>query len=253
MSTTAVTDDENIQFSMPTKIPFALKADGSVIAPNDWAMTIGQGSPLVKVSGFHIDGFPTGVTISGETDPCATWSNRGHETPEGDGRFVLTDDGGGKVAATGGTDDDPLCWTYGPNEHGKKDISWNLKGVDGNRGLLDGAADGETSVGTVSITVEVVKPQTFAIISDNGQMNFYHRIRVPSPHHACLSVMTLRYPIPSDAARDAVIDTVSCLPYLRHLVSVPSSSRIRHAVISYWIPDDTATQSIASDTRYRLA
>lgn len=165
---------------MPTKIPFALKADGSVIAPTDWAMTIGQGSPLVKVSGFHIDGFPAGVMINGETDPCATWSNRGHETPEGDGRFVLTGDGGGKVTATGGTDDDPICWGYGLTRLGKNDIAWNLIGVDGNRGLLDGAANGETGVGTVSITVEAVKPQTFAIISDDGQMNFYHRVRVPS-------------------------------------------------------------------------
>ena len=173
-------DDENISFSMPTKIPFALKADGSVIAPMNWAMTIGDGSPHVKVSGFHIDGFPTGVTINGETDPCATWSNRGHETVEGDGRFVLTGEGGGKVSTTGGTEDDPLCWTYDPTMHGKKGITWNLIGVDGNRGLLDGAANGETGVGTVSITVEAVKPQTFAIISDDGQMNFYHRVRVPS-------------------------------------------------------------------------
>lgn len=165
---------------MPTKIPFALKADGSVIAPTDWAMTIGDGSPHVKVSGFHIDGFPAGVTISGETDPCATWSNRGHETPEGDGRFVLTGDRGGKVTATGGTDDDPICWGYGSTRLGKNGIAWNLTGVDGNRGLLDGAANGETCVGTVSITVEAVKPQTFAIISDDGQMNFYHRVRVPN-------------------------------------------------------------------------
>lgn len=165
---------------MPTKIPFALEADGSVIAPTDWAMTIGQGSPLVKVSGFHIDGFPTGVTISGETDPCATWSNRGHETTEGDGRFVLTGVGGGKVTTTGGTEDDPICWGYGLTRLGKNGIAWNLTGVKGNRDLLDGAANGETGVGTVSITVEAVKPQTFAIISDDGQMNFYHRVRVPS-------------------------------------------------------------------------
>lgn len=164
---------------MPTKIPFALKADGSVIAPTNWAMTIGDGSPHVKVSGFHIDGFPAGVMISGETDPCATWSNRGHEG-EGDGRFILTGEGGGKVSTTGGTEDDPICWTYDPTMHGKKGITWNLTGVDGNRGLLDGAANGETGVGTVSITVEAVKPQTFAIISDDGQMNFYHRVRVPS-------------------------------------------------------------------------
>ena len=64
--------------------------------------------------------------------------------------------------------------------HGKKGITWNLTGVKGNRGLLDGAANEETGVGTVSITVEAVKPQTFAIISDDGQMNFYHRVRVPS-------------------------------------------------------------------------
>lgn len=131
---------------MPTKIPFALKADGSVIAPTDWAMTIGQGSPHVKVSGFHIDGFPAGVTISGKTDPCATWSNREHPTPNG--RFALTGDGGGKVTATGGTDDDPICWGYGPTRLGKNGIAWNLTGVDGNRGLLDGAANGETGVGT---------------------------------------------------------------------------------------------------------
>lgn len=52
---------------------------------------------------------------------------------------------------------------------------------------------------------------------------------------------------------DVVIDTVSCLPYLRHLVFVPSSSRIRPVPISYRIPDDIATQSITGDTGYQLA
>ena len=49
---------------------------------------------------------------------------------------------------------------------------------------------------------------------------------------------------------DVVIDTVPCLPYRRHLVFVPSSSRPRPVIISYRIPDDTATQPITCDTGY---
>ena len=41
-----------------------------------------------------------------------------------------------------------------------------------------------------------------------------------------------------------------CLPYRRHLVFVPSPSRPRPLIISYQIPDDTATQSITCDTGY---
>ena len=41
-----------------------------------------------------------------------------------------------------------------------------------------------------------------------------------------------------------------CLPYRRHLVFVPSPFRPRPVIISYRIPDDTATQSITCDTGY---
>lgn len=49
---------------------------------------------------------------------------------------------------------------------------------------------------------------------------------------------------------DVILDTASCLPYRRHLVFVPSSSRPRYVIISYRIPDDIKTQSITCDTGY---
>lgn len=52
---------------------------------------------------------------------------------------------------------------------------------------------------------------------------------------------------------DVIIDTVPCLPYRRHIVSVPSSSRPHLVIISYRIPDNVATQSITYDIGYQLA
>ena len=49
--------------------------------------------------------------------------------------------------------------------------------------------------------------------------------------------------ISSMMSSDALLDTVPCLPYRQ-------SSRLRPGIISYRIPDDTATQSITCDTGY---
>lgn len=141
-------------------------------------MNIGQGSPLVKINGFQVEGLPSGVSISGETDWCSTYDNQNNGTK--DGRFVLNGENGGKIDETAGNDDNPICWGYDSNKNGNKSVKWVLDGIDGNQELLNKAADGEVAIGKVSVSVKAVYKQTFAIISDDGQMRFYKRVRVPS-------------------------------------------------------------------------
>ena len=177
-SATSTVPDDNVTFSIPTTIPFAIKADGSTIAPTDWKMSVGSGSPHVKISGFNVTGFPTGVSISGESDTCSTWSHKG--TGAVDGKFLFDSTNGGIVQSTGGSDDDPICWAYGPKRLGYNKVDWVLGGISSNRELLNKAVSGRTVIGTVSITVSAVYDQAFAIISDDGQMRFYKRYRIPS-------------------------------------------------------------------------
>lgn len=162
-------DDDNLTFSIPTSIPFALKADGSCVSPSDWAISV-FGSSKARIVGFKVSGLPSGVTLSGESGECSTFYDKGS------GKFSLSLDGSGSraVSASIGSDDDPLCFGGGLS------VSWALGGVDGNRSVLDGAAAGRLVLGTVSVDVRAVAAQSFAIISDDGQMRFYHRVRVPA-------------------------------------------------------------------------
>ena len=68
----------------------------------------------------------------------------------------------------------------------------------------------------------------------------------PHAPHTCLSYHIMRYPISSDV----VHDVIGCHHRYRPLLAVSPSSRPRPVIISYRIPDDTATQSITCDTGY---
>ena len=71
---------ENIAFSVPAKVPFAVKADGTVIGPSASAWRIeNKGTRPLRIKDVATSGFNDGSTVSAvsEAMPVAGTSTRG--------------------------------------------------------------------------------------------------------------------------------------------------------------------------------
>lgn len=71
---------ENIAFSVPAKVPFAMKADGTVIGPSTSAWRIkNEGARPLRLKDVAASGFDDGSTVSAvsEAMPVAGTSARG--------------------------------------------------------------------------------------------------------------------------------------------------------------------------------
>lgn len=73
-------DTENIAFSVPAKVPFAVKADGTVIGPSASAWRIeNEGTRPLRMKDVAASGFDDGSTVSAvsEAMPVVGTSTRG--------------------------------------------------------------------------------------------------------------------------------------------------------------------------------
>ena len=173
-------DSDNVTFTIPTTIPFKVKADGSVIAPSSWAITVPENQSMVALDDIQVDGLPSGLSLSMYTDDCSTFANAEAHTADGHWEFTYKD-GSPLLASTGGTADDPICWGYGPEMRGSKYCYWKLDGLDKNHDLLDAAASGKRAIGKVTISLRAVHKTVFAVYSNGDKsLRMYNRVRVPS-------------------------------------------------------------------------
>ena len=177
---TPMVSQSNVTFSIPTTIPFSVKADGSVISPSKWEIKISENSAYVAIDDIQAVGIPSDMSISAESEQSSTYSHSA--THEADGRWEYRYvHGVSFLDATGGTEDDPLCWCYDGSSKGAKKISWSLQGVTDEHGLLDEMVmDGKASIGNISITLKPIYKTSFAIYSStDNSLDIYNRIRVP--------------------------------------------------------------------------
>lgn len=73
-------ETENIAFSVPSKVPFAVKADGTIIGPSASAWRIeNEGTRPLRIKDVASSGFNDGSTVSAvsEAMPVADTSTRG--------------------------------------------------------------------------------------------------------------------------------------------------------------------------------
>ena len=73
-------DTENIAFNVPAKVPFAMKADGTIIGPSASAWRIeNKGTRPLRMKDVAASGFDDGSTVSAvsEAMPVAGTSTRG--------------------------------------------------------------------------------------------------------------------------------------------------------------------------------
>lgn len=157
----------NISFSVPAKVPFAVKADGTVVGPSVSAWRIeNEGARPLRIAGVAADGFADGSSVMAvsEAMPVAGTSSMGIWSVSA-GR-----DGARLTSSYDGTMSIPVGGAAG--------FAWSAELSDGSRHAARPTA---SALGTISFTLGNAEPVAFAVYSaDDGSLDFYRRLDVPA-------------------------------------------------------------------------
>lgn len=160
-------DTGNIAFSVPAKVPFAVKADGTTVGPSAAAWRIeNEGTRPLRMRGVAASGFDDGSAVSAvsEAMPVAGTSSRGiWSVSAGRGGASLTPSSDGTIEIPAG---------------GGAGFTWSADLADGAKHAVGPAA---MPLGTVSFTLGGADRVAFAVYSaDDQSLDFYKRFDVPS-------------------------------------------------------------------------
>lgn len=157
----------NIAFSVPSKVPFAVKADGTTVGPSATAWRIENvGTRPLRMRDVAASGFSDGSAVSAvsEAMPVAGTSSRGiWSVSAGRGGASLT-------PSTDGTIEIPVGGGAG--------FTWS---ADLAAGTKHAATPAPAGLGSVSFTLGGADRVAFAVYSaDDQSLNFYKRMDVPA-------------------------------------------------------------------------
>lgn len=159
----AGTSDGNLVIDVPTTVPCALMADGTVVSPSEWKITTSGDAYIASASA---SGFPTNVSWSAKTADLGG-------TQAGTVEVAGTGD-----AATVSGPSDPADATLATTAR----FDWSFSKLDANKNsdIIRKAAGGTAVLGSVTFTF--AKPTTaFAVYSaDDNSLTFYKRANVPA-------------------------------------------------------------------------
>ena len=157
----AGTSDGNLVIDVPTTVPCALMADGTVVGTSEWNITTSGGAYIASASA---SGFPANVEWSARTTDLAAAQTGSVEVA-----------GTGDAASVAGTGD-PAAATLA----GTARFEWSFSKLDAgkNSDIIGKAASGTAVLGSVTFTF--AKPTTaFAVYSaDDNSLTFYKRTNV---------------------------------------------------------------------------
>lgn len=159
----AGTSDGNLVIDVPTTVPCALMADGTVVSPSEWNITTSGDAYIASASA---SGFPANVEWSARTTDLAA-----------------TQTGSVEVAGTG-----DIASVSGPSDPADAALAttarfeWSFSKLDAgkNSDVIGKAGSGTAVLGSVTFTF--AKPTTaFAVYSaDDQSLAFYKRAGVPA-------------------------------------------------------------------------
>ena len=159
-------ETENIAFSVPSKVPFAVKADGTIIGPSASAWRIeNEGTRPLRIKDVASSGFNDGSTVSAvsEAMPVADTSTRGIWS------INVSRGGASLTASVDGTIEIPVGGSAG--------FTWSANSPDDTKHAI---APAPMQLGTVSFTLGGAEPIAFAVYSDDDKsLDFYKRLDVP--------------------------------------------------------------------------
>ena len=159
----AGTSDGNLVIDVPTTVPCALMADGTVVSPSEWKITTSGDAYIASASA---SGFPANVEWSAKTTDLAA-------AQAGSVRVSGTGD-----AATVSGPSDPASATLA----GTARFEWSFSKLDAdkNSDIIGKAAGGTAVLGAVTFTFAKIEPDAFAVYSaDDGSLTFYKRANMP--------------------------------------------------------------------------
>ena len=159
----AGTSEGNLVIDVPTTVPCALMADGTVVSPSEWNITTSGGAYVASASA---SGFPANVEWSAKTTDLAAGQAGSVEVA-----------GAGDAASVAGPSDpaDAALATTARFEW-----SFSKLDADKNSDIIGKAAGGTAVLGSVTFTFAKVEPDAFAVYSaDDNSLSFYKRAGVP--------------------------------------------------------------------------
>ena len=159
----AGTSDGNLVIDVPTTVPCALMADGTVVSPSDWKITT---SGDAYISSASASGFPANVEWSARTTDLAA-------TQAGAVQVAGTGD-----AATVSGPSDPAGAALAPSAG----FEWSFSKLDANKNsnIIGKAAGGTAVLGSVTFTFSKVQTAFAVYSADDQSLTFYKRANVPS-------------------------------------------------------------------------
>ena len=159
----AGTSDGNLVIDVPTTVPCALMADGTVVSPSEWNITTSGDAYIASASA---SGFPANVEWSARTTDLAAAQTESVEVAgTGDAASVTgpSDPASAKLAPSAGFE-----WAFSKLDAGK------------NSDIIAKAAGGTAVLGSVTFTFAKTEPDAFAVYSaGDGSLTFYKRADVP--------------------------------------------------------------------------
>ena len=159
----AGTSDGNLVIDVPTTVPCALMADGTVVSPSEWKITTSGDAYIASASA---SGFPANVEWSARTtDLAAAQAGSVEVAGAGDAASVAgpSDPAAAKLAPSAGFE-----WSFSKLDAGK------------NSDIIAKAAGGTAVLGSVTFTFAKAVPDAFAVYSaDDNSLSFYKRADVP--------------------------------------------------------------------------
>ena len=159
----AGTSDGNLVIDVPTTVPCALMADGTVVSPSEWNITTSGDAYIASASA---SGFPANVEWSAKTtDLAAAQAGSVRVSGTGDAASVTgpSDPAAAKLAQSAGFE-----WAFSKLD------------ADKNSDIIAKAAGGTAVLGSVTFTFAKVEPDAFAVYSaDDGSLTFYKRANMP--------------------------------------------------------------------------
>ena len=159
----AGTSDGNLVIDVPTTVPCALMADGTVVSPSEWKITTSGDAYIASASA---SGFPANVEWSAKTTDLAAAQTESVEIAgTGDAASVTgpSDPASAKLAPSAG-----FKWAFSKLDAGK------------NSDIIAKAAGGTAVLGSVTFTFAKTAPDAFAVYSaDDNSLSFYKRSSVP--------------------------------------------------------------------------
>ena len=159
----AGTSDGNLVIDVPTTVPCALMADGTVVSPSEWKITTSGDAYIASASA---SGFPANVAWSAKTtDLAAAQARSVRVAGTGDAATVTgpSDPASAKLAPSAGFE-----WAFSKLDAGK------------NSDIIAKAAGGTAVLGSVTFTFAKTEPDAFAVYSaDDNSLTFYKRANMP--------------------------------------------------------------------------